>query len=186
MHAPVLVESHILLHASRVAIFISNSVILRGTPLYILRVSSINTHQGPHKILQEEPTYYLNDLYLELLSFLLPPARTETLTALSSTMEGRANCSQSYSSPDPMSRIAQDLNGHHSDHASQTNGEPHTMLRRTLSHGRKPRVCIVGAGVAGMRCAQILGQKGVDVTVFEARDRTGGRVCISSSMTMIL
>jgi NADPH-dependent 2,4-dienoyl-CoA reductase/sulfur reductase-like enzyme len=32
---------------------------------------------------------------------------------------------------------------------------------------KKKRVCIVGAGVAGMRC---------DVTVLEVRDRVGGRL----------
>lgn len=50
------------------------------------------------------------------------------------------------------------------------------MLRRIMPKGRKLKVCVVGAGVAGMRCAQILGENGVDVTVLEARDRTGGRV----------
>ncbi|KAI4177556.1 MAG: hypothetical protein LQ346_007668, partial [Caloplaca aetnensis] len=46
------------------------------------------------------------------------------------------------------------------------------MLRRVLPQGRKISVCVVGAGVAGMRCAQILGAKGIDVTILEARDRT--------------
>lgn len=91
-------------------------------------------------------------------------------------MEGRANCSYSYSPPDPMSRIAQDLNGHHSDEGSSTHTNPHTMLRRILPKSGIPRVCVVGAGIAGMRCAQVLGQKGIDVTILEARDRTGGRV----------
>ncbi|KAL8917873.1 MAG: hypothetical protein Q9208_007695 [Pyrenodesmia sp. 3 TL-2023] len=50
------------------------------------------------------------------------------------------------------------------------------MIRRALPQGRKISVCVVGAGVAGMRCAQMLGAKGIDVTVLEARDRTGGRV----------
>lgn len=50
------------------------------------------------------------------------------------------------------------------------------MIRRVLPQGRKINVCVVGAGVAGMRCAQILGAKGINVTILEARDRTGGRV----------
>ncbi|RHZ65743.1 hypothetical protein CDV55_107436 [Aspergillus turcosus] len=38
------------------------------------------------------------------------------------------------------------------------------------------KVAIVGAGFAGLRCADILVQNGVQVTIFEARDRLGGRV----------
>ncbi len=76
-----------------------------------------------------------------------------------------------------MSRIAQDLNGHHASGDPQTDADSPTMLRRVLPRGRKINVCVVGAGVAGMRCAQILGAKGIDVTILEARDRTGGRVC---------
>ncbi|KAL8824831.1 MAG: hypothetical protein Q9170_008024, partial [Blastenia crenularia] len=91
-------------------------------------------------------------------------------------MEGRANCSPSYKFPDPMSRVQQDLNGHHSKKGSLDRAESNTMLRRSLLKGRKPSVCVVGAGIAGMRCAQVLGEKGINVTVLEARDRTGGRV----------
>jgi len=43
--------------------------------------------------------------------------------------------------------------------------------------GRKagPRVAVVGAGLAGLTAAYRLAQVGVDVTLFEARDRVGGR-----------
>ena len=40
------------------------------------------------------------------------------------------------------------------------------------------RIGIVGAGLAGLRCADVLLQHGHDVTIFEARNRIGGRVCI--------
>jgi len=36
-------------------------------------------------------------------------------------------------------------------------------------------VAIVGGGLAGLRCAEVLVQRGVDVVVLEARDRVGGR-----------
>ena len=49
-------------------------------------------------------------------------------------------------------------------------------LRKTLATGKAPHVCIVGAGVSGLRCADMLPEKGVKVTIFEARDRIGGRV----------
>lgn len=39
-----------------------------------------------------------------------------------------------------------------------------------------PRICVIGAGVAGLRCADILLQNGFEVTVLEARDRIGGRL----------
>ena len=40
-----------------------------------------------------------------------------------------------------------------------------------------PYVGIIGAGVSGLRCASVLIEQGFDVTVIEARDRIGGRVC---------
>ncbi|KAJ6473594.1 hypothetical protein C8R47DRAFT_987277 [Mycena vitilis] len=40
----------------------------------------------------------------------------------------------------------------------------------------RPNVCIVGAGISGLRCADVLLPKGYQVTILEARDRIGGRV----------
>lgn len=39
-----------------------------------------------------------------------------------------------------------------------------------------PSIAIIGAGVSGLYAASLLIEKGYDVTVFEARDRIGGRV----------
>lgn len=39
-----------------------------------------------------------------------------------------------------------------------------------------PKVCIVGAGVSGLRCATVLLGHSYDVTIIEARNRIGGRV----------
>lgn len=50
------------------------------------------------------------------------------------------------------------------------------MLRRALPKGRMPHVCVIGAGMAGLRCAEVLSRKGIKVTVLEGRDRIGGRV----------
>ncbi|KAL9127019.1 MAG: hypothetical protein Q9217_004034 [Psora testacea] len=50
------------------------------------------------------------------------------------------------------------------------------MTRPLLTAGRKPHICVVGAGMAGLRCAKVMSDKGIKVTIFEARDRVGGRV----------
>src|SRR5689334_14337336 len=41
---------------------------------------------------------------------------------------------------------------------------------------RRERVAVVGAGIAGLHCAYRLQQSGVDVTVYEAANRVGGRM----------
>ena len=83
------------------------------------------------------------------------PARS-----LSWTEPGRFNCEQHLSSP--------------------TDERTGDMAVRTLQRsitGRTPHVCVVGAGVAGLRCAEVLLEKGIKVTILEGRDRIGGRVC---------
>ncbi len=48
------------------------------------------------------------------------------------------------------------------------------MIHRAA--GKIPHIGIIGAGVAGLRCADILMQHGAQVTILEARNRVGGRV----------
>jgi phytoene dehydrogenase-like protein len=48
----------------------------------------------------------------------------------------------------------------------------------------KPHVGIIGAGLSGLRCADILLQNGARVTILEARDRIGGRVGIPPQSTL--
>jgi hypothetical protein len=49
--------------------------------------------------------------------------------------------------------------------------------RRTQIRNRKPHIGIVGAGLAGLRCASILLElDDFEVTLLEGRDRVGGRV----------
>ncbi|KAF5001682.1 hypothetical protein FGRMN_849 [Fusarium graminum] len=40
----------------------------------------------------------------------------------------------------------------------------------------KPHIAVIGAGLAGLRCADILLQNGFQVTIIEARNRVGGRL----------
>ena len=41
-----------------------------------------------------------------------------------------------------------------------------------------PHVCVIGAGVSGLRCAAKLIEHSCEVTIIEARNRIGGRVRI--------
>jgi monoamine oxidase len=51
-----------------------------------------------------------------------------------------------------------------------------TFSGRSLAIGQ-PRVAIIGAGAAGLRCAQLLWEKrGITAKVFEWNDRVGGRI----------
>lgn len=49
-------------------------------------------------------------------------------------------------------------------------------LSNSATLGRRPRVAVIGAGFSGLSCADVLMQNGAHVTIFEARDRVGGRV----------
>ncbi|GKT44912.1 putative polyketide synthase 1 [Colletotrichum spaethianum] len=52
-----------------------------------------------------------------------------------------------------------------------------SLLRRKQSEsGPRPHVAIIGAGLAGLRCADILIQHGLLVTIIEGRERLGGRM----------
>jgi alanine dehydrogenase len=85
-----------------------------------------------------------------------------------------------------LSRIQQDLSGslHHDTYMEQVDGVDSPMIRRVAS--KIPHVCVVGAGVSGLRCADILLQHGAKVTILEGRDRVGGRVRLDVSNARIM
>ncbi|QUC23043.1 uncharacterized protein UV8b_07284 [Ustilaginoidea virens] len=60
--------------------------------------------------------------------------------------------------------------------APETTPMQSTTPKRTRPITSNPHVGIIGAGLSGLRCADILLQGGFDVTIIEARDRIGGRV----------
>lgn len=73
-----------------------------------------------------------------------------------------------------MTRMKRDLSSSpHQETFIEADSDPQ-MMRQAV--GRIPHVCVIGAGVAGLRCADILLQHGVNVTILEGRDRVGGRV----------
>ncbi|KAK4546913.1 hypothetical protein LTR36_001645 [Oleoguttula mirabilis] len=79
-----------------------------------------------------------------------------------------------------MSRIQQDRNLT-AKPTEQLHGH-RDMLRVATARSRQISVGIVGAGFAGLRCADLLLQHGCKVTIFEARDRLGGRVAQSNHL----
>lgn len=88
-----------------------------------------------------------------------------------------ASQNHTYSSPTGTSRILQDLRSR-KFYADDQNVNPKDMLKSAAMAASKQAVSvgIVGAGFAGLRCADVLLKRGVKVTIFEARNRVGGRV----------
>lgn len=50
------------------------------------------------------------------------------------------------------------------------------FVNDVVSENQKPKIVVIGAGLAGLTAAYRLQQKGLDVHVYEARHRVGGRV----------
>jgi NADPH-dependent 2,4-dienoyl-CoA reductase/sulfur reductase-like enzyme len=98
-------------------------------------------------------------------------------------MEGRPHNRRRYSPVGRMSRTERDLSNCPQGSDSSFESIKSDMLRcgipraSSAMKSKVPHVCIVGAGFAGLRCAEILVERGIKVTMFEGRDRTGGRVC---------
>ncbi|KAF2716961.1 amine oxidase [Polychaeton citri CBS 116435] len=55
-------------------------------------------------------------------------------------------------------------------------------IRSTIAKAKQIHVGIVGAGFAGLRCADVLLKHGCKVTILEARNRVGGRVAQSNHL----
>jgi len=92
-----------------------------------------------------------------------------------------SNPNTTYTSVNGPSRMQRDLQLR-TEHAT-TNGDTlREMLRSAMATSKQLSVGIVGAGFAGLRCADVLLQHGAKVTIFEARNRLGGRVAQSQHL----
>jgi monoamine oxidase len=58
-----------------------------------------------------------------------------------------------------------------------------TLSAACLGQLRKTKVAIVGGGFAGLMAARVLGEYGVNVTLFEARSQLGGRVLSNTTFS---
>lgn len=72
----------------------------------------------------------------------------------------------------------------HPSYASTVHAAHESGLRaaEAIAATRAQSVAIIGAGISGLSAAHRLGQTGRAVTVFEARDRMGGRLWTSSAL----
>lgn len=57
-----------------------------------------------------------------------------------------------------------------------TSFQPRPAIRVRGETPERPHIGVIGAGLAGLRCAEVLLDGGARVTILEARDRIGGRV----------
>lgn len=89
------------------------------------------------------------------------------------TMEGRAHSKGTYSVAGNVSRMEHDFAECLKDLKVSFEQRQPIRYRQGIND---VHVCIIGGGLAGLRCAEILIEQGVRATIIEARDRLGGRV----------
>jgi monoamine oxidase len=56
------------------------------------------------------------------------------------------------------------------------------LIQKKAPVAQKPKIVIIGGGIAGLKAAFDLATKGVDVTLLEARERLGGRIYTINTM----
>jgi hypothetical protein len=93
-------------------------------------------------------------------------------------MEAKAHSRGTYATAGRVSWMEQDLLDCSDDLQSSFKQKPIDGRYSALLRDKHEmlHVCVVGAGFAGLRCAEVLIEEGVQVTILEARNRIGGRV----------
>ncbi|KAL4796941.1 flavin-containing amine oxidase [Aspergillus venezuelensis] len=90
-------------------------------------------------------------------------------------MEVRAHARDTYTVPGQKSRMDQDF-AEYTKHLLLQSKETPSCNTGTGVTSKSHHVGIIGAGFAGLRCAEVLINGGAQVTILEARNRIGGRV----------
>lgn len=99
-------------------------------------------------------------------------------------MEGRAHSSHTYINDVALSRMNNDLKDCSDDFVDTFKPRPAIRARACGQNNKSPvHVGVIGAGIAGLRCSEVLLDQGCKVTLLEARDRIGGRVGSHAIMT---
>ncbi|KAK6207039.1 flavin containing amine oxidase [Colletotrichum tabaci] len=99
-------------------------------------------------------------------------------------MEGRNHSSAAFSSAGSVSRMKADFISCSRDLLATF--QPRAAIRDRKEEKKPPHVGLIGAGLAGLRCAEVLIDRGVRVTILEARDRIGGRIHQSKLLNQVV
>lgn len=131
-------------------------------PLCVINTWFLSKYCYTLKLFDLDANIYLKQRFPEILVDQLLPALHHCINSQPRGMECKTNSTQAIHTT--VEFLPPRL---------RTNSFPFDISKM----GRVPHVGIVGAGLSGLRCADILLQRGVRVTILEARDRVGGRVC---------
>lgn len=95
-------------------------------------------------------------------------------------MEAKPHSKESYTKPGQISWMEEDLSSCSRDFKPIFHNQDRDLEKEfnklPQANDDTTHVGVIGAGLAGLRCAEILIEHGIRVTVLEARDRLGGRV----------